>query len=157
MSFSEEELKLLKKMKELAQMRTKDECIAFEENVYNLSQNKSPEMLRVLLDLFDDDCPCYEVMYTLVHIVETYPTDMYISVLIESSLENFHRANQWLLILLYGIANHFSCRQNFVQRLVFLFHNAAIFFDKLRSKAPQYITEINELENKCSNYDNKKE
>lgn len=64
------------------------------------------ETLDKLLHLFNDTCPFPETMYTLVHLVETWPCEIYIKSVLNhvSSLSSL--APFWLKTLVYTILNH---------------------------------------------------
>lgn len=100
--------KKISRLKNHVGMKTPEDVNLFEELVYELAEQKTPGVLDDLINLFDDKCEHPEVMYSLVHAIETFPDKLYI----QSILKNISKLEgrlEWFLTLFYGIFNSNDC------------------------------------------------
>src|SRR5262245_10201706 len=127
---------IYEKLKHLAKMETEVDIKQFELTVWSLSRTKDPEVLRKLIDLFDDDCPYDEVMYSLVHAIETYPDEIYVKTVLEKLEHGLEQYPTWVNILVAGIFNHKECRKIFSKNLHLTSKKALLkLFDLLEHKS----------------------
>ncbi|MEI8296344.1 MAG: Imm30 family immunity protein [Alphaproteobacteria bacterium] len=78
----------------------------FEKAVWGLAASGDPEVLRKLLDLFDDECPYDEVMHSLMHAIETYPAEVYVKILLEKLEDLVKKSPFWARVLVVPTWNH---------------------------------------------------
>jgi TusA-related sulfurtransferase len=100
-------------LKELSKMRTEDDIVEFEKCLSDIALVKDLAMLGQLIDLFDDQCPYPEVMFSLVHAVESYPNEMYVKVILDKLPHGIEHFPDWFKILLYRILNEPDCSKYF--------------------------------------------
>lgn len=149
MTISSAEQALLEDVRAAARMTSKNECLLFEDGVYQLAQNKSRSMLTRLVALFDDNCPFEEVMYALVHAVETYPIRIYIEELLEWAARHAEASSGWYLILLRRVLNHREYGDLLLKYIESAYESTPAFFAFLRKKIPGRESEIQEVEDLC--------
>lgn len=106
----------LENLKRYAKMETEEDIKLFEITAYELAETKDPEILKELIDIFDDECEYPEVMYSLVHAIETYPSDVYVKGVM-LKIKNFLSYLEWYKTLVYGILNHGKCLQLFKENV----------------------------------------
>ena len=99
-----------------SQMATEKDITMFGLTAYELAGTKDPEILASLIDIFDDDCEYPEVMYSLVHAIETYPDNLYVvSVLFK--VKDFVKYPEWFGRLVCRIINDKECLKLFKQNI----------------------------------------
>lgn len=77
----------------------------FEALVQELSEGSRREAIAPLLAQLDDGCEFDEVMFTVIHVVESFPWSDYCSVLSEHLAEILARSPRWGRILVTRIMN----------------------------------------------------
>lgn len=105
------------RVKNYAQMKTESDIYNFEASVWELAEQKDPEVLDFLMDLFYDDCEFPEVMYNLVHAVESYPDEMYIKKLIIRMSKDLDRIPFWYYGLVSAVLNEPNCYKIFKRNI----------------------------------------
>jgi Immunity protein 30 len=98
-------------------MHSDEEAMAFEEAMTELAKTPQNEYLRPLHLVFDDECKHYEVMYGLVHFVESFEQREQLQAFIDVAPKILDRAVDWTKRLLYGILNDDSARVLYSQLL----------------------------------------
>ena len=90
----------LYKARELA---SPEQVSIFEEVVVDLQDEGSIKSLQCLLRAFDDSTQQKEVMWSLVHAVEDFDLDTYVSELVVTIPSMIGHAREWMLTLLKRI------------------------------------------------------
>ncbi len=101
---------LIEKMNANKFMRSRAEVIAFEEAMAELAKNPKNEYLPELHLVLDDECEHYEVMYGLIHFLESFDEKEQLQALIDVAPKLIVRAPDWTKTLHYRILNDDSAR-----------------------------------------------
>lgn len=97
---------LLDELLRVSRMRTSEEVSAFDRTVQALSgQGFSRRELGVLFSTFADDTPHHEVMWGLLHLVETSDSEILISALVQSAPYMRTVAPEWLETFICRLLN----------------------------------------------------
>ncbi|MBW4625524.1 MAG: hypothetical protein KME49_08470 [Brasilonema octagenarum HA4186-MV1] len=91
-------------------MHSDDAVVAFEEALAELAKNPREEYLSQLHLVLDDQCEHEEVMYGLLHFLESFDMKQQLEALIDVVPQLIVRAPQWTQILHYRILNDNSAR-----------------------------------------------
>src|SRR5919109_1550817 len=86
-------------------MRTSEEVLAFEHALASLAEDPRTEQLRPLHLVLDDRCSHKEVMFGLVHYLESYALADQIAALVDVLPDLARRAPEWTRVLHYRIIN----------------------------------------------------
>ena len=133
-------------LKKLSKMETFEDVQEFEKQVWDLAETKDPTILGKLMDLFDDRCDHPEVMYGLIHAIETYPDDIYVEGVLKKLPDGLKNYHEWYERLIYGILNSHNCRQLFRQHMHLADRNALLkLFDIMEEESPHHAALIQEL------------
>ncbi len=97
---------LIEKMNANKFMRSRAEVIAFEEAMAELAKNPKNEYLPELHLVLDDECEHYEVMYGLIHFLESFDEKEQLQAFINVAPNLIIRARNWTKTLLHGILNN---------------------------------------------------
>jgi hypothetical protein len=101
---------LIEKMNANKFMRSRAEVIAFEEAMAELAKNPKNEYLPELHLILDDECEHHEVMYGLIHCLESFDEKEQLQALIDVAPKLIVRAPDWTKTLHYRILNDDSAR-----------------------------------------------
>lgn len=101
---------LIEKMNANRFMRSHAEVIAFEEAMAELAKNPKNEYLPELHLVLDDECEHHEVMYGLIHFLESFDEKEQLQALIDVAPKLIVRAPDWTKTLNYRILNDDSAR-----------------------------------------------
>lgn len=96
---------LIEKMNASRFMRSRAEVIAFEEAMAELAKNPKNEYLPELHLVLDDECEHYEVMYGLIHFLESFDEKEQLQAFIDVAPKLIVRAPDWTKTLHYRILN----------------------------------------------------
>ncbi|WP_414493018.1 Imm30 family immunity protein [Stenotrophomonas maltophilia] len=89
-----------------------EEAGVFDRSVQALSgQEFSRQELQILFAIFADDTPHHEVMWGLLHLVETSDSERLISSLVQSAPYMRRVAPEWLETFICRVLNHDPARQ----------------------------------------------
>ena len=94
-------------------MRSPDEVIAFEQVLAELAQNPSSADLPNLHLILDDACQQPEVMFSLVHFLESFDLKAQLRAFIQVMPDLVERAAKWTAILYSRILNDAIARASF--------------------------------------------
>lgn len=86
-------------------LRSPDEVAAFEQALAELAQNPNPDDLPKLHLILDDACQQPEVMFSLVHLLESFDLQAQLQVFIQLLPDLVKRAAEWTTILHTRIMN----------------------------------------------------
>lgn len=118
-------------------MKTSEDIKSFELLVWELAESKDPKVLDKLIDYFDDNCQYLEIMWSLLHAIETYPIDVYIETIIKKIGNRLINYYEWLEIIFFRILNHEKYFNLFKKNLKF-------------SNKEKILDFLNSLETNCS-------
>jgi hypothetical protein len=94
-----------KRLLEARKMKTPAEVEAFDEARFALTSTGDPAVLADLFAAFDDATEHHEVMWGLVHDVESFGLEAYMKEMGEAAPRMLSRAREWLTILHERILN----------------------------------------------------
>jgi Immunity protein 30 len=94
-------------------LRSKAEVLAFDNALQALAQSQQDEDLSDLLAVFTDECQHHEVMYGLVHCVESFDMKKYLAALVEAVPSMRIHAPEWTKSLHCHILNDAASRECF--------------------------------------------
>ena len=94
-----------KKLRETRLLKSREEVEAFDEAHLALSSTGDPAVLEDLFAAFDDATEQHEVMWGLVHDVESFGLETFMKVMGESAPRLLPHAKEWLTILHERILN----------------------------------------------------
>jgi hypothetical protein len=98
-------------------MRSPNEVAIFEQTLAKLSQNPDLADLPRLHLILDDACEHPEVMFSLVHFLESFDMQAQVQAFIEVMPDLVKRAAEWTQILRSRIMNDAIARSFFEERL----------------------------------------
>lgn len=98
-------------------LRNEIEIEKFEESIKNVLEMKDPKHIEVLCQGFDDSTENDEVMFGLIHAIESYDTivssEVSLYILGESIPKMIPHAEEWLKVLHKRILNHERSRDDY--------------------------------------------
>lgn len=112
-------------------LRLPDEVALFEQTLVNLAQNPDPADLPSLHLILDDACEQPEVMFSLVHFLESFDVQEQVHSFIQVMPDLLERAAEWTAILHSRMMNDEIAR--------------SVFEEELRSMKDQKQDEIHQL------------
>lgn len=98
-------------------MRSYAEVVAFEEAMAELAKHPKNEYLRPLHLVLDDRCEHFEVMYGLIHFLESFDEKEQFQAFIDVLPKMIIVATDWTKTLLYRILNDDSARALYKEML----------------------------------------
>lgn len=94
-------------------LRTELECEAFDLALEGLAGDMEDAVIQQIFKVFDDDTEQEEIMFGLVHFLESYQMEMYLTQLLESLPEMLENARSWAIVLNQRILNDDSYRKDY--------------------------------------------
>ncbi|MFC3749395.1 Imm30 family immunity protein [Paenibacillus sp. GCM10012306] len=91
-------------------LRTELECERFDRTLEGLAGDTEDRIIHEIFRVFDDETEQEEVMFSLVHFVESYQTEMYLTQLLESLPAMLEPARDWAIVLNKRILKDDFCR-----------------------------------------------
>lgn len=141
-------------LKKLSKMESQEDIQEFERRVWDLAETQDPKRLKQLIDLFDDNCLYPEVMYSLVHAIETYPDEVYVKAILNKMVDGVALYPYWIRNLVYRILNEENCKKTF-QTYMHLSSKDSLLklFDLMEEESSSHREVINELRNQLLKID----
>ncbi|MDJ0601637.1 MAG: Imm30 family immunity protein [Crocosphaera sp.] len=96
---------LLKTLKENRLMKNPEEVIIFEETLEKIAEEPDDEYLKDLHLILDDNCEKADVMFGLVHFLESFDLQKQIEAFIAVIPQLIITAPEWTKIIHYRIVN----------------------------------------------------
>jgi hypothetical protein len=104
-------------------MRSPDEVALFEHTLKKLAQNPDPANLPSLHLILDDTCEQSEVMFSLVHFLESFEVQEQVEAFIQVMPDLVKRAAEWTAILHSRIMNDDVARSVFEEEMQAINHH----------------------------------
>jgi hypothetical protein len=98
-------------------LRSADEVARFEQTLAQLAERPDPADLLSLHLILDDACQQPEVMFSLVHFLESFEVQQQVQAFIQVMPELVQRAAEWTAILQAWILNDETARAVFETKL----------------------------------------
>ena len=98
-------------------MRSDEEVMIFEFTLAELALHPNSEHLPELYLVLDDRCEQHEVMYGLIHFLESFELKDQLQAFIDSIDRMIVNAKEWTMILIYGILNQDLARDLYSKML----------------------------------------
>ncbi|MCU0544039.1 MAG: Imm30 family immunity protein [Oscillatoriaceae cyanobacterium Prado104] len=98
-------------------MRSDEEVMSFEYALAELALDRNSEYLPALYLVLDDRCEQHEVMYGLIHFLESFELKDQLRAFIDTTDRTIVNAKEWTMILLYGILNQDLARNLYSEML----------------------------------------
>jgi len=110
---------LIKVLKGNKHLRDENEVTKFESILAELPEQSEDQVAYVtqLFDVFVDDCDHSEVMWGLLHFVESFDDEIYISSLLLSINGLSSKAKDWLEIILSRVLNNDNSKSQLIVAL----------------------------------------
>lgn len=86
-------------------IRSSAEATAFEAVLESLPADPDESLLREMYLVLDDSCEQPEVMFSLIHLLESYPLRRQLSALAKAAPQLTLHGSQWLKTSLYRVLN----------------------------------------------------
>lgn len=135
-------------LKDFLTFETPEDISNFEHKVAILIDEKREKAIKELLELFDDSNEFRDVLYTLVHGIESFPKEIYIPILLENMHKNIENARFWLDCLVNRIFNEPSYRDIFIKNIQMADRKALTeLLDYMEIESPHHLGLINEIRN----------
>lgn len=96
---------LLEKVKKASKFETLEDAKIFDEGVWDLIKTENLVIITSLIELFDDDNEHPEVMFSLVHALESLSDDLYFRAILDIILKEQKNGLGWLKVLIFRILN----------------------------------------------------
>lgn len=136
-------------LKHLSKMETEEDARTFDYKVWEIAAIKDVTLLENLINLFDDECPYYEVMYSLVHAIETYPKDVYVPVLLKNIENGVEKYQFWIDCLCNRIFNDENYKELFIKNMHLAPKESLLkLFDLMEKESPHHKELLQELREK---------
>lgn len=98
-------------------LRSPDEVTRFEQTLEKLAQNPDPADLRSLHLILDDACEQPEVIFSLVHFLESFEVQEQVEAFIQVMPDLVKRAAEWTATLHSRITNDDVARSVFEEEM----------------------------------------
>ncbi len=98
-------------------IRTDEEAMNFDFALVELALHPNREYLPALYLILDDRCEQHEVMYGLIHFLESFELKDQLQAFIDAIDRMIVNAKEWTMILLYGILNQDLARSLYSEML----------------------------------------
>ncbi|AIQ55827.1 Imm30 family immunity protein [Paenibacillus borealis] len=96
-------------------LRTELECEQFDLALEGLAGDTEDAVIHQIFKVFDDDTEQEEIMFSLVHFVESVQMEMYLTQLLESLPEMLEHARNWAIVLNKRILNDDNFRKDYAE------------------------------------------
>ena len=108
---------LLERVKAASQFQNAKDIKVFEEGVWKLAESQDEETFKNLIELFDDETPYPEVMFNLVHALESYPDEKYVCNLISNLNTGLIKSPEFYAGLFVAAINNKNCLSHIKKRI----------------------------------------
>lgn len=112
-------------------LRSPDEVARFEATLEKLAQTADPADLHSLHLILDDACEQPEVMFSLVHLLESFDVQEQVEAFIRVMPELVKRAPEWAEILRSRMMNDDSARSVFEGKMHSLNNSTLPFWESM--------------------------
>jgi hypothetical protein len=98
-------------------LRSREECLAFDNAIFAMSPDSDPHLLSELLLIFEDNCEHFEVMWSLLHFVEDFDDQLGTDTLLSMTPQMLIQAADWCMLLHRRTLNNPETRKYYLEKL----------------------------------------
>ena len=133
-------------LKKISKMETIEDRFEFERTVWEIASKNDPEVIGNLIELFDDDCAYPEIMYSLVHAIESFSDKEYVVQIIKSLNTLIRVSHFWCECIFNRIFNNINTLKIFENCLYMISKKSLLkLFKLVEQESPHHRELINEL------------
>ncbi len=140
---------LIERLKQARKLRTSEEVTQFDLALAEVDESREEVPVGELLAVFDDATEQMEVMYGLLHLVESYPRDQFLTALAHATPSMLSTAREWFQIFHFRLLNDEETRRAYrpaLQGLPAASRKTVVdFLQDLAKDAPEFADRIREL------------
>lgn len=134
-------------------LKTTEEIETFEGAIEKIVNLQDAKLISKLCRCFDDKCENVEVMYGLVHAIETFEGEEYFEQVIIATKDMVETAKMWVRTIYYGILNDEQSRKTLSNVLKNKVDNCnknivILLLEQIKNEKPEIFTDsVNEVLN----------
>ncbi|RAS79937.1 Imm30 family immunity protein [Priestia endophytica] len=98
-------------------LKTEEDFEQFENTLERLADYNDESMIRELCTVFDDNTEDEEVMFGLIHFIESFEKEIYLTEMPKALPNMIENAKEWAMILNKRILNHELYRKEYMKIL----------------------------------------
>ncbi|USO01581.1 MAG: hypothetical protein H6849_00820 [Alphaproteobacteria bacterium] len=136
----------IERLKELSLCGKPEAIFEFERILVELGKDQRIEILKELFSVFDDRCQDTNMLYSLTHVVERFPDEIYLKTLVLGICDMGRSDMRWLKFLFYRILNDppsYSSFKKFVREPDPSLLTS--FLNKINQESPEHRQQVEEL------------
>lgn len=140
---------LIKHLQQHAKLKDSIEVERFEATLNQIAEQRNPRCIGLLIPFFDDDCEFYEVMYSILHVIESFDHTTFVGEVLKALPDFWKRSPYWATVIHTSILNTPAVLE--IYRAQLGGANAAVkqiaqeILIKIRNTKPQFAERCDEL------------
>jgi len=96
---------LIKHMAQYAKLEDSIQVERFEATLNQIQEMRDPRAIGLLIPFLDDNCEFYEVMYSILHAIESFDHATFVREILKSLPEFWQRSPYWATVIHTSILN----------------------------------------------------
>ena len=104
-------------------LKNQSECEEFDDVLENLADCDDEKLIKELCIVFEDETQEEEVMFGLVHFIESFEMEKYLTEMPKALPKMVESAKEWAMLLNKRILNSDLCRSEYAKVLVGMNHD----------------------------------
>ena len=112
-------------------LKNQSECEEFDNILENLADCTDEKLIKELCIVFEDETQEEEVMFGLVHFIESFEMEKYLTEMPKTLPKMVGSAKEWAMLLNIRILNSDLCRSEYAKILVGMNHDIQLTVNNL--------------------------
>ncbi|ASI73557.1 Imm30 family immunity protein [Bacillus cereus] len=112
-------------------LKNQSECEEFDSVLENLADCTDKELIQELCIVFEDETQAEEVMFGLVHFIESFEMEKYLTEMPKALPKMVESAKEWAMLLNIRILNNDLYRSEYAKVLVGMNHDIQLMIINL--------------------------
>lgn len=134
-------------LRKCAKLSTDKDIMIFEQLLSELVQVINKDVSSKIMDVFNDDCENFEVMFGVIHFIERLPRDIYVKLVLSKISEGINKYPYWLERIVNRIFNHPDYLKVFIDNMMFVpKKDLDSLLNLIKNESPHHIKLIEKLQ-----------
>jgi hypothetical protein len=109
---------LIKYLERYSNLEDSIEVERFDATLSQIASVNDPKAIGLLLPFFHDECLFQEAMFSIIHTIEQFDNDIYVSEILKGLPELWKKSPYWANVIHFRIFNHEATRLIYQKQLL---------------------------------------
>ncbi|MCP4216830.1 MAG: hypothetical protein GY765_19420 [bacterium] len=109
--------KYIEELEQLKDFSIEGNPLAFDDVLAKIADLNDPRAITELIPFMDDDCDFHEIIFSIIHLIEHFDTNTYVSKLLGALPHGWKKSPEWMMTLHTRIMNSEDTLKEYIKQV----------------------------------------